>query len=251
MQIVYLGEIRRQFRNRLHGGSHVENYEPGRTTYYERLVESEWTLEDFVVGERDENLNHPTVIGFLDGELTFDYHRIRWAMLQTLETVVGLWSPDSVTEVGAGTGRNLVWLAEQLSIRCRGVELTAAGAAAGNLAAARFGLDVEMSQGDITSPATSIPAADVVLSVHALEQIPEPREVIQRMVSAARKAVIMVEPFPEFWPSGLGRVAHRMRANYLGRLRKGALTGLDYRAEPLQFGTALNRATVVTIPAEG
>lgn len=248
LQVVYLGEIGRQLRNRLLGRTHPgANYEPGRMDYLSQLQGSEWTLENFVLGERSENVRHPTVIGLLDGRPSWDLEQIRWRILSELETVVGRWSPGTVTEVGAGTGRNLVWLAHRLGVSCHGVELTEGGAAAGNLAASRLGVDVAMSQGDITDPAVPIPPADVVLSVHALEQIPKPAGVVRRMIEAARKAVIMVEPFPEFWPGGLGQVAHRMRADRLGRLQAGALEGFDFEVERLPFGTALNRASVVTV----
>ena len=133
-----------------------------------------------------------------------------------------------------------------------GFELTPSGVAAANLAAERYGVEASFQQADITAPEYCVPKADVIFSVHALEQIPQAGSTVDKMAAAARKAVVMFEPFPEMWPGGLAGVAHRLRASDLDRLRAGALTGQNLSsAELFPFGTALNRTSEVVIAVGG
>jgi hypothetical protein len=113
-------------------------------------------------------------------------------------------------------------------------------------AAERYGLDVRFERANMLEP-WPVEKADVVFSVHAVEQIPDAPKAIGAMVAHARTAVIMFEPLPDLW-RGLPRLAGRLRARYLDRLRAGATDDFHVtRKQLLPEGMALNRTTEIHI----
>jgi SAM-dependent methyltransferase len=226
----------------------MEDYEAGRAAFLTRLRAADWKVDDYALEEADDSRSW-TVAGYLDGRVTTDLKAVRRRMMERILATVAGFEPSMVVEVGSGTGRNLLWLLSRLpGVSGVGFELTPSGVAAANFAAERFEVEARFQQADITDPGCSVPEADVVLSVHALEQLPDAGPTVDKMAAAARKAVVMFEPFPEMWPGGLAGVAHRLRARDLDRLRAGALAGHRLSsAELLPFGTALNRTAEVVI----
>jgi SAM-dependent methyltransferase len=204
----------------------LDEYEAVRRRFLGTFLGSDWTLEEFVVREADEGEN-PT----------------RRPMLEVLANAVGRYHPTTVLELGAGTGRNVLYLCDALGVEGAGIELTKAGAETGRAAAERYGLPATFHHGSMTDPWDL--SADVIFSVHALEQIPAARPVIDRMQARARVAVVMIEPFPDYW-HGLQGFASRQRSLHLDRLRPGALEGRDLTVvRPLAIGDQLNLPTEV------
>jgi SAM-dependent methyltransferase len=224
------------------------DYEELRRSHLDNFLRSDWTPTDYALLDPPARLRltHSVIE---DGRVHMDISRVRKRMMDHLaELVEGYGRLCTVVEAGSGTGRNLIWLAHRLQIAGKGIELTPSGVEAGRRAAERYHLDLTFEEADLTDPKFALPEADLVLSVHALEQIPDARPVVDKMVAAAKRAVIMIEPFPEFWPGGLAGLAHRLRARQWDRLRPGALGSHKITsARLLPFGTTVNRATEVII----
>jgi SAM-dependent methyltransferase len=204
----------------------LDEYEEVRRRFLEKFLASDWSLDEFV--HRDA-----------DGRGGMG----RTRTLRTLRDAVARYEPETVLEVGSGTGRNVLHLCSTLGVKGIGLELTEAGTATGNAAAERYGLAATFQQADMREPWTI--TADVAFSVHALEQIPDAGPVIDRMQAHARKAVVMIEPFPDFW-HGVEGFASRQRAIHLDRLRPGSLEGRKILTrQKVRFGDQLNLPTEV------
>jgi SAM-dependent methyltransferase len=129
---------------------------------------------------------------------------------------------DLVVEFGAGTGRNLAYLARELPGReYLGLELTPRSVDDARRQLAALRSPVEMRVADVTQP-TGISAA-VTYSVLALEQMPNTvsREAIAQMSATAFSAVICFEPIRELYPISIRGITSRLRqyrADYLRHL---------------------------------
>ena len=223
-------------------------YEMARYQFLEQFRESEWTADEFVLSECDDD---PEVPGVLDGRVVRGrgvWTEIRRRLLTRLHEAVSTYQASSVIEVGCGTGRNLIYLrTRRPEIEITGLELTPSGVETAQLAAERYGFIGTFIKLDVAQE-WNIPPADVVYSMHALEQMPtQYRAVLDQMCAHARKAVVLFEPVPDMWP-GVAGFAGRLRARWLDRLPPGAVAGYDItRQALLPFGTALNRTNEIHI----
>jgi SAM-dependent methyltransferase len=225
----------------------IDEYEQIGRDFLARFEASAWGAQEYALRERNEDVRGFHVAYIEDGVITDDAESVSRRNLSALRDAVARHAPRSILEVGSGTGRNILWLLEEgVGERGRGLELTAAGVEVGNLAAKRFGLAASFEQFDVYGDWSGLDPADVVFSMHALEQIPQAGPMVAEMVRLARRAVVMIEPFPDYW-RGLARIACRLRNPSTDRLNAGALKGFDTEGELLPFGTALNRASLVTI----
>lgn len=223
-------------------------YEPQRVALLEELAQNDWSLEDYVRRVAGVSTMPRQAVYFMHGRLSTDLDRVLSLILGDLERAVARYEPATVLEVGSGTGRNLLWLAHRLNVQGTGLELTPTGVEVSNAAAGRYGLTVDFRVKDVLEAWDDVPEVDVVFSVAALEQIPHSAGVIDAMQAKARKAVVLFEPFPDFW-TGLQAVASGLRVRQLDRLRPGALDGrFVTHSRPLPYGTALNRSAEVHLP---
>jgi SAM-dependent methyltransferase len=131
---------------------------------------------------------------------------------------------DLVVEFGAGTGRNLAYLARELPDRTYvGLELTPRSVEDARAQMRALDLPVDMRVADVTLP-TGLVAA-VSYSVLALEQMPNSisREAIHQMAATASRAIICFEPIRELYPLSVRGLTSRLRqyrADYLSNLPK-------------------------------
>jgi SAM-dependent methyltransferase len=222
-------------------------YDAQRSDFLERFRASDWSLDDYIMHEAGDDLD--TMYYFasvIDGKLVQGGGtEVRQRLLDRLKLAVEMYDASSVIEVGAGTGRNLFFLKSQMPyLRAVGLELSPPSVEAARQASRRYDIDARFEVCDVTGP-WPVDMADVVFSVHAVEQIPNSEPVLRTMTEHARKAVVLFEPLPDLW-RGLPRIAGRLRASYLDRLRGGAVDRFDVRRKMLLAdGMALNRTTEV------
>jgi hypothetical protein len=145
----------------------------------------------------------------------------RAALLQALER--GFPQARSVTEFGAGLGRNLLWLKRaRPDLIVRGYELCPPGVEIGNAAAAKFGVDVRMAPLDYLRPQREqfvFEPADVGFTMFSFEQIPAGIAAgLATVQSQVRDGSIHVEPVTENYPrtvrGWIGRLDH-WKVDYL------------------------------------
>lgn len=131
---------------------------------------------------------------------------------------------QSVTEFGAGLGRNLLYLKyARPTLSVYGYELCTPGVEIGRAAAARFGIEAQYAQLDYLrdSPEKYVfPETDIAFTMFSLEQIPRGVDVALRNILArTRLGSIHIEPVPENYPltfrGVLGRINH-WKVDYLG-----------------------------------
>jgi SAM-dependent methyltransferase len=188
-----------------------------------------------------------------DGELKRGTERmVRLHLLERLEARISELLPQGrgrVIEFGCGTGRNLFFLARKFpELELVGVELTPSTVEYANDIAKREGLRVKCFVGDMTGDCSHLGSADVVFSVHALEQLPTDFGLaFDNMVAASRDSVLLFEPVHELFPWSLRGVASRLRqktANYLDGLLRYVKNKPEVElayAAPLPYGTPLNQ----------
>lgn len=163
--------------------------------------------------------------------------------------VLELTQPQSVLEVGAGNGVNLLFLSGRFpQTRFTGLELTAEGVAAASgfqAAHERFPADlaayspwplrddtafkrVEFTQGSAQRLPFADNSFDLVMTVLALEQMEAIRADALREISrVARRHVLSIEPFRDVNRRG-GRRRYVLAQDYLqARLRDLSAYGLD------------------------
>ncbi len=188
---------------------------------------SELTPDEYIFdnGERERwiLLDHKLVKGTL--------RQVRERLLPRLkERVLRYSSPgDLVIEFGAGTGRNLAYLARELpDRRFLGLELTPRSVEDARKMLALCKVDVEMRVADMTVPVGEQGA--VAYSVQALEQLPgkRSRDALAQMAAAARNAVVCIEPIRELYPHSVRGWTSRLR-----QLRADYLAGLPTHAREL------------------
>jgi hypothetical protein len=149
----------------------------------------------------------------------------------------------SITEYGAGLGRNLMFLKQVIpDLEAHGYELCAPGVELGNAAARKFGVDVRFAQLDyLKDPPEkfTFPRTDVGFTMFSLEQLPRDSGwAVANMLRRVGLGTIHIEPVPENYPKTfrglLGRVDH-WKVDYLSGFDK-AVRALDLReviVEPL------------------
>jgi hypothetical protein len=128
---------------------------------------------------------------------------------------------DLVVEFGAGTGRNLAYLARELpDRRYIGLELTPQSVEDADKMLKLCGVNVEMRIADMTQPSQLPEKAAISYSIQALEQLPgtKSRSALQQMVDSSRNAVLCIEPIRELYPNSVRGWTSRLRqyrADYL------------------------------------
>jgi SAM-dependent methyltransferase len=222
-------------------------YDPQREAFRRRFLESEWSADEYVmtdVGATDTYF----FANILDGRLVVGgSDEVRHRLLTRLADEIQRVSARSVIEVGSGTGRNLLFLKSRMPwLKATGLELSRPSVEVAIEASRRYGIEAAFHQHDVTKPWPVEDPADVVFSVHALEQMPrQAAKAAQLMQEHARKAVLLFEPLPDLWSGPIG-LASRLRARYLDRLRAHAFDALSVeRRELLPDGMALNRTTEI------
>lgn len=147
---------------------------------------------------------------------------VRTQQLAVLREVVEHYTEPGalVVEFGAGTGRNLMFLAKTLpDRRYIGLELTPESVRLAQSVVDREGLDVEFRVADITKP-QDLAGAKVSYSVHALEQLStEGATAAVRMLDCSENAVLLIEPVRELFPHSIRGWAARLRMNRADYLR--------------------------------
>jgi hypothetical protein len=155
---------------------------------------------------------------------------VRKRLLPRLRDHVAKYSKpgDTVVEFGAGTGRNLAYLARELPDRkFIGLELTPRSVEDARRGMNEFKLPVEMRVADVTKPVGLDGKAAVSFSFLALEQLPGDlsKAALAQMAATARNAVVCFEPIRELYPRTLRGVTSRLRqyrAHYLEGLQQHA-----------------------------
>lgn len=225
-------------------------YDPQRETFRRSFLESDWSADEYVMTDVGASetyffanvLDRRLVVGGSD--------EVRHRLLTRLANEIQRLSARSVIEVGSGTGRNLLFLKARMPyLKATGFELSTPSVEVAREASHRYGIEAAFYQHDVTEPWPVEDPADVVFSVHALEQMPLlATKAAQLMQEHARKAVLLFEPLPDLWSGPMG-LASRLRARYLDRLRAHAFDALSVeRKELLPDGMALNRTTEVVLP---
>ncbi len=167
-------------------------------------------------------------------------HDVRALLLPRLrDRVAGYSKPgDLIVEFGAGTGRNLAYLARALpDRRYLGLELTPRTVDDARRLFGELGIPVEMRVADVTQPVQLDTPAAVAYSVLALEQLPRTvsRDALRQMTVAARNAVVCLEPIRELYPYSIRGITSRLRqycADYLSGLSSHAREmGFEPRVE--------------------
>jgi SAM-dependent methyltransferase len=177
------------------------------------------TFDDLVFGEDRSDFV------LLNGRIVLEsIRRPREAILKLLAREIA--GVSSVTEVGCGTGRNLLYLKRASPrIAFTGIDTSPASIALARRAGDAFGLDVAWHVADAT--ADPAPPADVIITCHVLEMMPRLfPNALRAILAAARDRVVLVEPFPELWSWDLRGVTSRLRAVVLDRLRNALPTTL-------------------------
>lgn len=230
-----------------------EAYDSIRSTLLDRI--NEWDLDTFVTRDAGDHLAEDDwkFAAYHDGRIVPSIREPRRRLLAQLETAVRSYAPRTVAEVGCGAGRNLLYLKSKMpELRVTGFDLSPKSVEVARAAADRYGIEATFEVGDLLADDWPVGRADVVISVHALEQLPAgATEAARHMLDIADIAVVMFEPLPDLW-RGVGGFANRYRNRYIGRLPKGAFDGLPItRKDLLPYGTALNRTTEIHMEPSG
>ena len=204
--------------------TNIEEYDAARAAVLERMRSGWPAREDyFVRGDSD-----PRQAGyFLDaGRLAFgNPFVVQRRLQQQLMGRIASFAPRSVMEFGCGSGRNLLaFKAAYPDVECVGLELTPSSVALARAAAEAYGLAISVHRADVTTDIPDV-RADVVFSVHTLENIPNAQAVFDLMRSRANRAVVLHEPIVEALGWGLRDATARIRAHHLDRLRGLRLDG--------------------------
>jgi hypothetical protein len=190
----------------------------------------------------------------VDGQLRFVAFDSAGFYRNALLQAIAREFPDakSVTEYGAGVGRNLIYLKRSIpGIDAFGYELCQPGVDAAAAAADKFDLDISYAQLDYLHDGEEKfvhPKTDVAFTMFSLEQLPEGCETaLRHMLDHVRLGTLHIEPVPENYPFSfrglLGRLDH-WKAGYLSGFDKavrrvGAAevthTRLESAHNPLMF----------------
>jgi len=148
---------------------------------------------------------------------------------------------DLIVEFGAGTGRNLAYLARELpDRRYLGLELTPRSVEDARRTLGQYKLPVEMRVADVTQPVRLDSKAAVSFSVLALEQLPGTlsRDALKQMAAIATNAIVCYEPIRELFPRSIRGFASRLR-----QYRVDYLKGLPQHARDLGLRVVVEQRT--------
>jgi SAM-dependent methyltransferase len=195
-----------------------DEYNHERFEYWKQNL----TADDYIFGDNELErwvvIDHKLVRGTI--------RDVRERLLPRLRDRVATYSKpgDLVVEFGAGTGRNLAYLARELpDRRFLGFELTPKSVEDAREILGKFGIPVQMKVQDVTVPSDLQERAAVAYSVQALEQLPDTlsKKAIEQMSKLARNAIVCIEPIRELYPMSIRGIASRLRqyrADYLSKL---------------------------------
>jgi hypothetical protein len=182
---------------------------------------------------------------------SFDFGSFyRNSLLGALRT--GFPAARSVTEFGAGVGRNLLFLKSEMpNLACAGYELCQPGVDVANAAATKFGFQVQYAQLDYlhdTPEKYVLPRSDVGFTMFSLEQLPQGcSTALENILDHVELGSVHIEPVVENYPISLrgvlGRIEHR-KVDYLSgfdaavralNLKHISVTRLNSAHNPLMF----------------
>ena len=188
----------------------------------------------------------------LKGSSTNDIRAMRAEYIAELSRAIESYNARSILEVGCGDGRNVLALSQRYpDIQTGGFDIDKFGIELAREAVHHYGLSSNFHDIDATSDWRHLPPADIVYSVHALEQIPDVEGIIRMMLEKANLAVVMLEPFPDYW-TGVWGLASKLRAKDKLRLAAGNLRNFELNtAQIMDFGYYLNRPALVIIKKGG
>jgi SAM-dependent methyltransferase len=203
------------------------------------------SLDDFLFGNAQDQawvlLDDRLVLGTC--------HDVRKRLLPRLRDRVQRYSKpgDLIVEFGAGTGRNLAYLARELpDRRYLGFELTPRSVEDARRTVDQFGLRVEMKVADVTQPVPIEGTAAVSFSVLALEQLPDDKSkhALQQMAAITTNAIVCFEPIRELYPYSVRGLTSRLR-----QYRADYVAGLPDHARALQLKTVIEERTGLALNA--
>lgn len=187
-----------------------------------------------------------------DGEITIGTERvIREYNLARLRDWIKKFLPDGrgrVVEFGCGTGRNLFYLARTFpDLELVGLELSPSSVEHAQQTAKREGFRISFQTKDMTGDCSDVAKADVVFSIHALEQLPSDfPKAFDNMMKVSRGGIVLFEPVHELFPWSLRGIAARFRlrnANYLNGLLSYVKSKRELEVEhaaAMPYGNPLN-----------
>lgn len=219
----------------------TREYSEGWGNLEKHLVEArsldEWlSIPGFDVAEHVYNRNGQPTYGTFDSSM---YYRDCLAVALKRHFPLA----RSITEYGAGVGRNLLFLkSENPSKSYFGYELCPPGISISKAAAAKFGQSIEFAQLDyLNDPPEKyiFPEFDVAFTMFSLEQIPRNVSLaLQNILSRAKLGSIHIEPVPEHYPLSLtgllGKLDH-WKSDYLSGFDRSVreLDGVEIHREQL------------------
>jgi len=151
-------------------------------------------------------------------------------------------APADVADLGCGTGSVAVLLAEA-GHRVRGLDLSGGMLAVAREKAATAGVDVELEQGDASSPPYAPGSCDVVLARHVLWALPDPGAALARWVRLLRPdgRLVLVEGH---WFTGAGLTAAECEALVRRHRAECVVRRLD---DPALWGRAVDDERYVLV----
>jgi hypothetical protein len=199
----------------------LQEYSEGWNQYRAHLDLAR-TLADWLrIGGVEDQLAYYNV----DGELCYQAFDSAGFYRRTLLDALRRHFPQarSVTEFGAGVGRNLLFLKREIpDSDVYGYELCTPGVEVAQAAAQKFAVEAHYAQLDYLNdpPAKYVfPTTDVGYTMFSLEQLPRRSEQAMRnMLDHVRLGTLHIEPVPENYPFTLrgllGRLDH-WKVDYL------------------------------------
>jgi hypothetical protein len=232
--------LRRQRLNR-DKANVVQEYSDGWSQYLNYLRQAD-SLDKWL---RVPGIEDVASFYNVNGQLSHEaFHSAGYYRCQLLDALQKHFPQTrSVTEYGAGVGRNLLFLKRALpEVEMYGYELCTPGVEVGQAAVAKFGIDVRYSQLDYLNDASDkyvFPVTDVAFTMFSLEQLPRKNELaVRNILDHVRLGTIHIEPVPENYPFTirglLGRLDH-WKVDYLTGFDKSvrALGLRDVIIEPV------------------
>jgi SAM-dependent methyltransferase len=196
----------------------INEYNNERNEYWKPSL----SLDEFIFGDA----RVPIWVLVDDKLVRGNLRMVRERLLPRLRDRVAQYSKpgDLVVEFGAGTGRNLAYLARELpDRRYLGLELTPHTVEEAQRTMKEYNLPIEMKVADVTHPLGLDKEAAVSISVLALEQLPGAlsKDALAQMAATARNAIVCFEPIRELFPYSIRGLTARLRlyqADYLSGL---------------------------------
>jgi hypothetical protein len=235
-----LGVVRRKHQNRTTEAVAQEYSEGWRQ--YERYLTVSDSLGDWLNAPKADDAGY---YFNRKGKLAYGNFNSGLYYRETLIAALRSHFPNakSITEFGAGVGRNLLYLKREIpSLDAYGYELCTPGVDIARAAAAKFGLSVHYAPLDyLNDPPEKFvfPDTDVAFTMFSLEQIPaRVSTALQNILSRSRLGSIHIEPVPENYPvtfrGVLGRIDH-WKVDYLSGFDQivHAVRGVTVEVEPM------------------